>query len=67
MSVVHLQRRLVFGLLFLLAVQLDYRLLIVVIPLALILMLELCRSRSLSPHNLYIRSFSITDVLLLLP
>ena len=43
-NVVHLQKKLIFGLLFLLAEQLGYLLLVVVALLVLILMLELYRS-----------------------
>ena len=63
MSAIHLWRKLVFELLFLWVKQPGYQLLLVVIPPALILMLELYRSRSLSLHSLYTHKFSIIDVL----
>lgn len=62
MSVERLRRIPVFGLSSPWVIRLDYRLLVVVVLLALALMLELCRSRSSGLHNLYIHSFSIIGV-----
>ena len=63
MSVGHLRKRLVFGLLFPWVIQLGYLLLVNAVLLVLVLMLGLYRNRSLGLHNLYIHSFSIIDAL----
>lgn len=63
MSVIRLQRRLAFGLLFLLVVPLGCLLLVVAVLLVLALMLGLYRNQSSGPHSLYIRNFNIIGVL----
>lgn len=66
MSVIHLLRRLVFGLSFVWVGPFDCLLLTVAVRLVLGLRLELCMSQSLGLRSRYIRSFSIIDVLLFL-
>jgi hypothetical protein len=61
MSVVHLQMRLIFGLVLLLVVQLDCQLQGVGVLRVLVLMLGSCKSRMLGLHSRYIHSFSIID------
>lgn len=59
MSVIRLQRRLIYEWLFLLEGLLGCPLLIVEVPRVLVLGLELCKSQSLSLHSPCIRNFSI--------
>lgn len=66
MSVIHLLRKLVFGLLFVWVEPSDYLLLVIVVLLVLGPRLESCRNQSLGLRSQYIHSFNIIDVLLFL-
>lgn len=66
MSEEHLLMRLIYGLLFLLEESIGCRLLVIVALRVLILVLGLCKSRSLGLRNQYIHNFSIIGGLLFL-